>query len=366
MAAKEIIVVGAGIIGASIAWHLTRSGASVTIVDSGEAGGVATPASFAWINASWGNPEPYFRLRMRSMAEWRRLARELPGIPLGWVGGLLWDMPADKLEAYAAEHGSWGYRLRRVDRAEAARIEPRLVEPPEFALHVAEEGAVEPASTARMLVADAVRRGARFLRNTEVTALLAEGARVKGIATAHGEFAADEVVVAAGIATAKLAASVGIDVPLDNSPGLLVHSKPTAERYLNGIIIADGLDVRQTAEGRILASSSFAGADPGPDPQGVAEALFAKVQGALAGGERLEFERYTIGYRPMPTDGFPIIGRAGGLAGLYLAVTHSGVTLAPAIGLFATEELLADRQEPLLAPYRLARFNNRAAAGSRR
>ena len=52
MAGKKIIVVGAGIVGASIGWHLTRAGASVTIVDAGQAGGVATPASFAWINAS--------------------------------------------------------------------------------------------------------------------------------------------------------------------------------------------------------------------------------------------------------------------------------------------------------------------------
>jgi glycine/D-amino acid oxidase-like deaminating enzyme len=362
MAEREVIVVGAGIIGASIAWHLTRAGTSVTIVDAGKAGGVATPASFAWINASWGNPEPYFRLRMRSMAEWKRLAGEVPGIALDWVGGLLWDMPKEGLEAYAAEHGSWGYRIRRVDRAEAARIEPRLVAPPEFALHVAEEGAVEPASAARALVSDAMKRGARFLPNTEVTALVAEGGKVKGIATAQGELPADEVVVAAGAATAKLAASAGVAVPLDNSPGLLVHSKPTAEKFLNGIIIAEGLDVRQTAEGRILASSSFAGADPGPDPKGVAEALFAKVQRALVGGERLEFERYTIGYRPMPSDGFPIVGRAEGLAGLYLAVTHSGVTLAPALGLFAAEELLTGQQEPLLAPYRHSRFGGRAAA----
>src|SRR5262245_8605566 len=74
MAEKKIVVVGAGIVGASIAWHLTKAGAPVTIVDAGDAGGVATPGSFAWINASWGNPEPYFRLRIRSMAEWRRLA----------------------------------------------------------------------------------------------------------------------------------------------------------------------------------------------------------------------------------------------------------------------------------------------------
>lgn len=355
-AGREIVVVGAGIVGASIAWHLAKAGASVTIVDAGEAGGVATPASFAWINASWGNPEPYFRLRRRSMAEWKRLAGEVPEIRLGWVGGLLWDMPPDQLEAYAKEHGAWGYGIRRVDRAEAARIEPRLAEPPGFALHVAEEGAVEPASAARALVGDAVRRGASFLPRTEVSGLLVEGGAVRGVLAPHGELKADEVVLAAGVATSRLAASAGVTVPLDAPPGLIVHARPIAERLLNGLVIAEGLDMRQTAEGRIIASASFAGGDPGPDPDATAAALFDKTRRALVGGERLSLERYTIGYRPMPTDGFPIVGRAGSLAGLYLAVTHSGVTLAPAIGLFAAAELLGGRGEELLAPYRLARF----------
>src|SRR5882672_5238210 len=100
-AQKHIVVVGAGIIGASIAWHLTVAGARVSVFDANGAGGVATRNSFAWINASWGNPEPYFRLRIRAMAEWRRLAAEVPKIPLAWSGGLVWDLPAAELEAYA-------------------------------------------------------------------------------------------------------------------------------------------------------------------------------------------------------------------------------------------------------------------------
>jgi glycine/D-amino acid oxidase-like deaminating enzyme len=116
-----VIVVGAGIVGASIAWHLVAAGAEVTVVDAAEAGGVATARSFAWINASWGNPEYYFRLRVRSMAEWRRLAATVPGIPIAWVGGLCWDLPPDGLLAYAQEHSSWGYGVRQVGTAEAAR-----------------------------------------------------------------------------------------------------------------------------------------------------------------------------------------------------------------------------------------------------
>jgi len=67
--AKQIIVIGAGIIAASIAWHLTKAGARVTVVSDSGAGGVATPNAFAWINASLGNPETYFRLRIRAMTE---------------------------------------------------------------------------------------------------------------------------------------------------------------------------------------------------------------------------------------------------------------------------------------------------------
>src|SRR5205823_5062105 len=120
---KKIIVVGAGIIGASIAYHLARCGAQVIVVDAGEPGGLATRASWAWINASWGNPEFYFRFRRRSMKEWRRLEEEVAGLAPRWSGGLLWDLPADQLEAFAREHASWGYGVRRVDRRQALEIE---------------------------------------------------------------------------------------------------------------------------------------------------------------------------------------------------------------------------------------------------
>jgi glycine/D-amino acid oxidase-like deaminating enzyme len=353
---RDITVIGAGIIGASIAWHLTVSGAKVRLV-APLAGGVATPTSFAWINASWGNPEPYFRLRTRSMREWQRLAAEVPDLSVSWCGGLCWDLPRDDLLVYARDHAAWGYGIRTVTADEASRIEPgvRAGLLPDVAVHVAEEGAAEPVAATLALIADARRRGAEIV-DAEVTALREKNGRIVGSKTSAGDIDCDSVVLAAGAGTAVLAASVGITVPVETPPGLIVHSKPVAKR-LNGLVLATELHVRQTAEGRIIAGSDFGGTDPGVDPEGAARDLFDKVKAFLNDGDQLEIDFHTVGYRPTPKDGFPVVGGVPGLEGLYLAVTHSGITLAPAIGRFAADEILAGKDEPLLAPYRLSRFS---------
>ena len=352
--AKQVIVVGAGIIGASIAWHLTKAGARVTVVSTSGAGGVATPNSFAWINASWGNPETYFRLRIRAIAEWKRLANELPGLPLAWCGGLCFDLPVERLEAYAAEHSSWGYGIERVGREQAARIEPDLAELPEFALHVAEEGVAEPVATARTLLADAERRGARIVAGT-VDALALSNGKVTGIVVSGESLSADEVVIAAGAGAPAIAATAGMKLPIETPPGLIVHSRPY-KKLLNGLVLAEKLHMRQTAEGRIIAGSDFGGGEPGENPQADARALFGEMKAMLRGADGLELDFHTIGYRPTPADGCPIVSRADCVGGLYIAVTHSGITLAPAVGLFAAREILDGERDALLAPYALSRF----------
>lgn len=352
-ALREVTVVGGGIIGASIAWHLTAAGAKVRLI-SEKANGLATPASFAWINAGWGNPEPYFRLRIRSMQEWRRLARTLPAIQPDWCGGLCWDLPPEGLANFASEHRNWGYGIEDVDRAGALAIEPQLTDPPDFALYVAEEGAVEPTSAAAALIADAKRKGMETISGLRVTGLKRRGDRITGLSTDQGMLHTEMVVLASGAGVPAIAATADIKIPIETPPGLIVHSKPLG-KMLNGLILAPELHLRQTAEGRIIAGSDFAGTDPGENPEAAAAELFQKVQSFLRDGERLELDFHTVGYRPTPKDGFPIVGDAA-VEGLYLAVTHSGITLAPALGLLAAQEILEGRQEPLLSPYRLSRF----------
>ena len=348
--AKRIIVVGAGIIGASIAWHLAKAGAEVTVLEAGEPGGVATRNSWAWINASWGNPETYFRLRERSMQEWRRIDREVPGLEVSWCGGLLWDLPPEQLEAFAKEHSSWGYGIRRVNRAEALRIEPNIRKPPDFALHVAQEGKVEPLSSALALIAGAEALGAKVLRNSHAKWLEEKNGRITGVCINEGVLHADEMVIAAGAGAFTLLKSIGLSYDIGAPAGLLVHSKPTVE-VLHTLLMTPGLHVRQTSEGRLVAGTDFAGSDPAEGLQGAAAALFQKVQEMVIGAEHVELDFHTLGFRPTPGDGFPMIGRPQNREGLYLTVMHSGITLAPAVGLFATAELLEGKRDPLIAPY---------------
>ncbi|KAI1080164.1 glycine/D-amino acid oxidase, deaminating [Whalleya microplaca] len=351
----HVVVVGAGIIGASLAYHLTKKGAKVTIVAS-ELGGVATPDSFAWLNASWSNPKFYFEFRRRSMAGWKQLASELPDLPIQWCGSVTWDLPSDQLETYLSQHSSWGYDIRRIERQAIEEAEPSL-EPgsvPDWALQVAEEGAVEPVAAARLMIADAEARGASVL-TASVTGFIQRDDHIVGVVTSSGPIEADHVVLAAGTGSVPLCASVGITLPVSSRPGLLVHSQPT-EKRLKGLVIATKLHMRQTADGRVIAGAEFAGGKPGSDPKATATGLFAKVKGILKESDALEMEFFTVGQRPTPKDGLPILGPSG-LKGLTLAVMHSGVTLAPIVGSLIANQVVTGDSDPALSAFTLNRFN---------
>jgi len=348
--ARRVIVIGSGIIGASIAYHLAKAGAEVTVIEAGDTGGIATRASWAWINASWGNPEPYFRLRLRSIAHWHKMQSEIPSLAIDWCGGLIWDLPPAELDAYAAERADWGHPLRKVGRGEILAMEPNLTAVPEHGYFAPGEGMLEPLAATRALLDAAKALGAEVLAETPVKWLAEEHGRVVGVMTDVGVIHADETVVAAGAATAQLLDSVGLTFSMTSPAGVLSHSKP-APKLLNHLVMTPGLHIRQTAEGRIVAGTDFGGADPEGNAEALAASLQARVEAMVQGAEGLGLDFFTVGYRPTPADGVSAIGRPHRKNGLYLVVTHSGVTLAAGLGLFAAQELLTGQRDPLLATF---------------
>lgn len=295
-------------------------------------------------------------------------------------------MTPENLEAYLKEHTAWGYDLRRVERAEIQELEPALTSDgdflPEWGLSSGEEGSVEATEAARLLVADAQAKGARLVTAGVTDLLLLSdddaaaadnnnnnnnggGKILKGIKTSTGEIIeADHVVLAAGVGSAPLCASVGITVPISSPAGMLIHTKPVETRLLNTVIYAKQLHLRQTVDGRILSGSGFAGGDPGPDPSATAKEVFARAKAAFKPSDvvdGLELDYFTVGYRPTPKDGLPIIGETG-INGLSIAVMHSGVTNAAIVGQLLSEYVLTGKKDPSLDEYSLKRFSNLESA----
>jgi glycine/D-amino acid oxidase-like deaminating enzyme len=368
-APSNIIVIGGGIVGSSIAWHLSHSNNTHVTVLASELGGVATPNSFAWINSASDNEKFYYDFRYRSMKRWAEIAAEVPGLPLHWGGSLNWDKEEEELEAYLENHEGWGYGIVKIERSEIEQAEPQLEEGvvPEWGLRAYEEGTLEAAEAARLLLEHAEENFGTEVIEGRVESFLhagngteEEGRMIRGVRTSEGrEIVADHVVLAAGLGSVPLLAAEGIALPLEGRDGMLVNSKPTQKKFLDALINDKDLHMRQTiVEGRIRAGADYTGGDVGDDPQETAEKLFAQVQASLVGGEELEFDYYTIGTRPDPEDGLPILGPVTGLEGLTVAAMHSGVTNAAIVGELLSKQILTGESDPALEDFRFDRFGN--------
>ena len=357
----RVVIAGGGIMGANIAYALARRGAAVTLVERAAPAGAATANSFAWINStSSKRPWPYFQLNRLGIEAWRQLERDLKGaLPLTWGGSIEWYADPTRAARFRDEvrqHQAWGYPTELVTEARLRTLEPKLSFGTVTAAgHATLEGHVDPVRATELLLADAVRLGARVEHPCEVTGLDEDGGRLRAVKTTEGDIEADVLVVACGTDTPRVAAMAGLKVPLKRSPGVLVHTAPLPA-LIERVVLAPAAHMKQKPDGRVVTGVGFGGA-PSTDASREGGAAFLKTAASvLPELGTATLEKVTLGYRPLPADEFPIVGTGAARPDVYLAVMHSGVTMAPLMGRLAAIEILDGVRAEPLEPYRLARF----------
>ena len=366
----KTIVIGAGVMGASVAYRLAQAGAAVTVLEATRIGGGTSGISFAWTNAHEKPPKPYHDLNVAGMKAHAALADEFGGTPW-WHGGGSLEWVPERERAAQRENveqlQSWGYAAEWVTLHQVQELEPDI-DPVTIGdapvAFFAEEGWLDPVVYAYAMLSAARRRhGAEIVCGARVVNLVMAGDRVTGVGTADGtQYDADMVVNCAGRWTNEATRDAGLHLPLAPTVGFLVFTPPVAAG-LSRVVRTTVVHARPDGAGRLLlhwnptdAGLSFGTPISPSMPQ--ARDLVRRARQLLPSIGEVEPEAVRIAIRPIPADHFSAIGPMPRVSGYYIAVTHSGVTMSPFLGAAVADEIVRGRQRPEFADFRPARFFN--------
>ena len=372
---RHIAVIGAGIVGSSIAYNLVKQGARVTLIDRSTVGGATSHATFAWINATWAKqPRHYHAFNQLGIEAWHRLQSEL-NLPVRWGGSLEWfssEAHQRRLADDIAEQQLWGEPARMIGVTEAKGLEPAAsFGDAEQIAYSPRDGAIDARFASQQMVKAAEKLGLTLLENCGVNGVTAAGNGQSVLQTTCGDIKVDKYVIATGADPEATHSLAGIDIPQRSTPGVIVVTDPSP-MMLNTIFVAPGVHIHQRLDGRIVLGEQDGAPDTRAHKQRLASypTRFPSEEVAQQHANKLlatarqflpslpqyvAVEEVVIGWRPLPLDGHPVIGPSPAAPNSYIAIMHSGVSLAPIVGEMVSDELLNGSERAELTPYRASR-----------
>jgi D-amino-acid dehydrogenase len=414
----EIVIVGGGVIGLSVAESLSRRGAQPIVLESDRWGEGASAGNAGWISPGLSNPVPapgVMAQALRWMPNPRSplLVRPAPRLDfLRWSwdfwrscrsdrygagmaalttlnarvladydrlreAGVQMEMHADGLlfigrteagvrheHAVLLDAQALGYsgEIRPMTRAETLEHEPALTGRRLAGSVLAlDERRVRPESVTRGLVEHLSAGRADLRAGVSVAAVAPERGRWRVELSDGSALRADAVVVAAGWQSGRLLEPLGVRIPLEGGKGYSVTVPSLPVQPKGAMYLLEDRVAVTPFDGalRLAGTMELGTTDPGVSRRRV-EAIVAAGSEALAGWDGVGAQTWA-GFRPMLPDGLPALGPVPGHPGLHIATGHAmlGVTLGPTTGELVAPAVLDGRPTAELAPFSLARFGNR-------
>ncbi|MBV8151678.1 MAG: FAD-binding oxidoreductase [Candidatus Eremiobacteraeota bacterium] len=354
-----VIVIGAGVIGASIAYHLARSGVHVTIFDELEA---PSPPSASWASAggvrSQRRDPREWPLTVAAAARWPKLTEEL-GAETGFVqGGHLHaaenETDAAELRERVERERAAGIAVELITGEELRRVAPSLGPSVLAGAYTRGDGQADPRATTRALLRAAARRGAIYVRSRINAIAVAKDGTIPGIMLGGHTHRYPWTVLAAGAWSVRLAGAIGLELSVKPGAYQMILSTAHSERILQPTITATNrmLSLKQLSSDAFLVGGGWAAdLDDGAHTCQVnsqnTRANWTVATEILPALKKCRIEETWCGLEADAFDDVPLIGPVERFPGLYLATGFSrhGFQLAPAVG-EAVADAIASGQTP--------------------
>ena len=382
LGAADVAIIGAGLVGCSTAYYLSKGGVDVAVIDRGginrEASGANAGSLHLQIYIHPHFPEdwidrirPSIELMREAQNSWATMEERL-GTDCGIrLGGGLWVAETEAemrlLEKKVAAENALGVMSEMHDRAGILKLAPYLGEHVVGSSFLRGEGFANPLLVTPAHANAARRHGARFFTNAAVIAIAREGNRFV-IETSRGKFSTGQVIVAAGAWTAGIGRMVGLQIPVAGSVVQVSVTEGRPNIMLDHMLqhVGKGLTLKQSRQGTFIIGGGWPGLYdrerdhkmPSLDSMVGNAWVAARTVPATA---RAQIVRTWAGMGSNSSDGLPIIGESSIVRGFHVAYAPLGFTMGPITGQIFSEKFLTGEASLPLAPYALDRFLDRAA-----
>ena len=351
----DIVILGAGVMGASIAFHLAqRRAGKVIVIDKGHVaqGGSGRSSALVRMHYSYPPEVQLAQLSLRMFENWRDLVGQEGDFRKTGFVRIVHPGETARLKQNVEMQRKLGVNVKLIDRIELKVLEPDwAVDEVELAAYEPDSGYGDGAGVANDFLTRARELGVTYQSKTQALEFLVEGGRVRGVTTDHGEIAAPVVVSATGPWTRPLFQRIGIELPIETEYHQVAILKIAPGMKGGGCACIDSVSAtyfRSDGQDKFLIGDFYGqrGADPDNFPQRASddglEEIIERASRRIPKLENAEVMRGVTGVYDMTPDSRPLLGEASGVAGLYLCAGFSGMgfKISPAIGLVMSELLL--------------------------